>query len=46
MNNNNSAKYILGLSILLIKPSSKVIKFEDIADKVAEIYFRNIFKYS
>lgn len=46
VNNNNSYKYVLGLSILLIKPSSKVIKFEEIADKVVEIYFRNIFKYN
>lgn len=45
-NNNNSYKYILGLSILLIRPSAKIIKFEEIADKVVEIYFRNIFKYN
>ena len=45
-NNNNSYKYVLGLSILLIRPSAKIIKFEEIADKVVEIYFRNIFKYN
>lgn len=45
-NNNNSYKYVLGLSILLIKPSTEVIKFKEIADKVVEIYFRNIFKYN
>lgn len=46
LRNNNSYKYVLGLSILMIKPESRIIKFEDIADKVVEIYFRNIFKYN
>ena len=46
LRNNNSYKYVLGLSILMIKPKSRIIKFEEIADKVVDIYFRNIFKYS
>lgn len=44
-NNNNSAKYVLGLSILMVKPKNNIIEFKDIADKVIDIYFRNIFKY-
>ena len=44
--NNNSAKYVLGLSILMIKPTSKIIRFEEIAEKVVGIYFRNVFKYN
>ena len=46
LRNNNSYKYVLGLSILMIKPKSRIIKFEEIADKVVDIYFRNIFKYN
>ena len=44
--NNNSYKYVLGLSILKIKPKSRIIKFEEIAQVVVDIYFRNIFKYN
>ncbi len=43
--NNNSAKYVLGLSILMIKPNDKKIKFYDIADKVIDIYYNNVFKH-
>ena len=42
-NNNNSYKYVLGLSIIQINPKNKIIKFNDIADKVVDIYFNNIF---
>lgn len=44
--NNNSAKYVLGLSILMLSPNSKEISFEDIAKNAIEIYHRNIFKYN
>ena len=30
LRNNNSYKYVLGLSILMIKPKSRIIKFEEI----------------
>lgn len=41
-NNVNSYKYVLGLSIILINPNYKRISFEQIADKVIDIYFNNI----
>lgn len=43
--NNNSAKYVLALSILMLKPQNNIIRFEEIADKAIDIYFRNIYKY-
>ena len=45
-NNNNSYKYVLGLSILQISPSYNRITFEQIADKVLNIYIRNILEYN
>ncbi|MGM9530969.1 hypothetical protein, partial [Intestinibacter sp.] len=41
-NNINSYKYVLGLSIILINPNYKRISFNQIADKVIDIYFNNI----
>lgn len=41
-NNTNSAKYVLGLSVILINPNYKRISFEQIAEKVVDIYFHNI----
>ena len=32
LRNNNSYKYVLGLSILMIKHKSRIIKFEEISD--------------